>query len=242
MIDRCEEILGQEPSSLFGGAPQRLSGDDVGSGPLTDSSYDSLENELDTSSGGSPGPPSRQRQGSLDSVLTFSDHDQDADAHGADPGPSHTPPLGFLSLERRRSEPALAYATELRPCTSGSADAAGDEDESGSRTRPNRSGESGGRTGGLDGSSSSLSPAPTPPSLDSLGGGPTPTVGASASVTGGHPKETLHWGRVCRGLHPNSWLKKHRRLSLTQQEKEQQVSGGARGSYAGQLPVSRPVV
>lgn len=52
--------------------------------PLTDSSYDSLENELDNSSG-SPGfgsrTPLRPKTlgGSLDSILTFSDYDQDTD-------------------------------------------------------------------------------------------------------------------------------------------------------------------
>ncbi|XP_044044094.1 rho GTPase-activating protein 20-like [Siniperca chuatsi] len=89
MIEHCEQILGEEPSSLFGGPPQRLNTDEMGSDswpyPLTDSSYDSLENELDNSSGGSPGFCSRRHlrpkplQGSLDSILTFSDYDQDTD-------------------------------------------------------------------------------------------------------------------------------------------------------------------
>lgn len=37
---------------------------------------------------------------------------------------------------------------------------------------------------------------------------------------GSPPKEPLNWGTLksCRGLHPNSWLKKDRRLSLTQQD------------------------
>ncbi|KAK2856806.1 hypothetical protein Q5P01_005541 [Channa striata] len=89
MIDHCQQILEEDPSSLFGGPPQRLSTEETGSDmwmyPLTDSSYDSLENELDNSSGGSPGGCSRSRfhskplQGSLDSILTFSDYDQDID-------------------------------------------------------------------------------------------------------------------------------------------------------------------
>lgn len=37
---------------------------------------------------------------------------------------------------------------------------------------------------------------------------------------GSLPKEPLNWGTMkgCQGLHPNSWLKKGRRLSLTQQD------------------------
>ncbi|KAK5874792.1 hypothetical protein CesoFtcFv8_027348 [Champsocephalus esox] len=48
----------------------------------------------------------------------------------------------------------------------------------------------------------------------------------------GHPaKEAPNWGtlKVCRGLHPNSWLKKGRKLSLTQQdhvEKEEDDNSG----------------
>ncbi|KAM9328783.1 rho GTPase-activating protein 20-like [Pholidichthys leucotaenia] len=89
MIEHCQQILGEEPSSLFGGPPQRDNTEEMGSEswvyPLTDSSYDSLENELDNSSGGSPGLCSRQLcqpkpiQGSLDSILTFSDYDHDTD-------------------------------------------------------------------------------------------------------------------------------------------------------------------
>ncbi|GLD64833.1 rho GTPase-activating protein 20-like protein [Lates japonicus] len=47
------------------------------------------------------------------------------------------------------------------------------------------------------------------------------------------PKEPLNWGtlKACRGLHPNSWLRKDRRLSLTQQdnldkEEEDKTGGG----------------
>lgn len=58
-----------------------------------------------------------------------------------------------------------------------------------------------------------------------------PFTKSSALTPGGHPdlgtcpkdsppKEALNWGTLkgCRGLHPNSWLKKGRRLSLTQQD------------------------
>lgn len=43
---------------------------------------------------------------------------------------------------------------------------------------------------------------------------------AGACLKGTLPKEPLSWGtlRSSRGLHPNSWLKKARRLSLTQQD------------------------
>ncbi|XP_034534065.1 rho GTPase-activating protein 20-like isoform X2 [Notolabrus celidotus] len=89
MIEHCQGILGECPSALFGGPPQKTNTEEMGSDswlyPLTDSSYDSLENDLDNSSGGSPGFFSRgllkpkQLQGSLDSILTFSDYDQDTE-------------------------------------------------------------------------------------------------------------------------------------------------------------------
>lgn len=72
--------------------------------PLTDSSYDSLENELDDSSGGSPGFCGRRhlrakpRQGSLDSILTFSDDDQDTDP---DPDTHQTQPDSLHGLKVR---------------------------------------------------------------------------------------------------------------------------------------------
>ncbi|KAF3706333.1 Rho GTPase-activating protein 20 Rho-type GTPase-activating protein 20 [Channa argus] len=104
MIDHCKQILGEDPSSLFGGPPQRLTTEETGSDlwmyPLTDSSYDSLENELDNSSGGSPGVYSRSPfnskplQGSLDSILTFSDYDQDID-----PDVNHNQTYGLHGLQ-----------------------------------------------------------------------------------------------------------------------------------------------
>ncbi|XP_029922142.1 rho GTPase-activating protein 20-like [Myripristis murdjan] len=91
MIEHCQQIIGEDPSSLFGGPPQRLDTDEMASDSwhysLTDSSYDSLENELDDhSSGTSPALHARKvclkvkpLQGSLDSILTLSDCDQDTD-------------------------------------------------------------------------------------------------------------------------------------------------------------------
>ncbi|KAF0046192.1 hypothetical protein F2P81_002721 [Scophthalmus maximus] len=162
MIESCQRILGEDPASLFGGPPLRLDTDEMGSDwtyPLTDSSYDSLENELDNISGGSPGLCSRRRlrpkplQGSLDSVLTLSDCDQDTDAlhpHADSPlslgrsrGGRQDPDrdaaaedapsiLDSLSLDgghrlRRRSEPAIAFKFQLH--VSGSAEGLTGEDE-----------------------------------------------------------------------------------------------------------------
>ncbi|RVE75351.1 hypothetical protein OJAV_G00015740 [Oryzias javanicus] len=279
MIERCQQILGEEPASLFGGPPQRRSEDESGSEswvyPLTDSSYDSLENELEEGSPGSPSFSSRgvrpkPLRGSLDSILTFSDQEADLDVRltrsdrlrcvklrpgerrrrvelprpqgdGSPDGVSSS--LDSLSLEgrhnqRRRSEPAIAYNARLRPHVSGSADGlTGDEEEELSSSHaPHRSrrrdSEVNGRSARLEASSSSLSSTPASPSLDSLdslGGDPTgssrtpqpPTV-PQRGVTpkDSAPKEPLSWGGLkgCMGLHPNSWLKKDRRLSLTQQD------------------------
>lgn len=35
MIEHCQQILGEDPSSLFGGPPQRLNTDEMGSGTET---------------------------------------------------------------------------------------------------------------------------------------------------------------------------------------------------------------
>ncbi|XP_042368821.1 uncharacterized protein LOC121962654 [Plectropomus leopardus] len=337
MIEHCQQILGEEPSSLFGGPPQRLNTDEMGSDswlyPLTDSSYDSLENELDNSSGGSPGFCSRRHlrpkalRGSLDSVLTGSDYDQDTDQENH---PTQTDSPQALSLhplrrsrgrrqdadvscsaqdppavdtsstpdslspdgrrrQRRRSEPAIAYAAKLRPCTSGNTDGVSAEEEDcedelpkkpSSRTLAHCRGHS--RRGdavrsAVEVSSPSLSSTPTSPaptrssldSLDSLSSDHTWATGrrlhpaktqppscspplsvpsapftiSSALTPAGPPepapkdsppKDALNWGTLkgCRGLHPNSWLKKGRRLSLTQQdnlekEDDDKTAGGA---------------
>lgn len=255
---------------------------------MTDSSYDSLENELDDSSGGSPGVCSRRPlqakplQGSLDSILTLSDYDQDTDpdVQHTQPGRTQDADVSCFSQagsnpdslrpdarhrQRRRSEPAIAYVAKFQACVSGGADEElpkksssqnkGGGDESGLKLR-------GGGAADLEASSSSLSstpnsPAPTRSSLDSLSSdltwatrrgrhpakvhvlpdspgsssGPSTSVTAGPTVAAEHPdvgthpkdsppKEPLNWGTLksCRGLHPNSWLKKDRRLSLTQQD------------------------
>ncbi|KAI1885421.1 hypothetical protein AGOR_G00219980 [Albula goreensis] len=97
MIEHCSQILGEDIRSLFGGFPERASssdhGSDVSSFQLNDSSYDSLENELneDGVSLGSPLQHPRLRRGkqetrSCDSVLTLSDCELDP-ADPVDPLP-----------------------------------------------------------------------------------------------------------------------------------------------------------
>ncbi|KAM9836017.1 LOW QUALITY PROTEIN: rho GTPase-activating protein 20-like [Aulostomus maculatus] len=230
MIEHCQQILGVEPTSLYGGPPRRRNTEemssDVWTDPLTDSSYDSLENELDNSSGGSPGFCSRRRlrikprHGSLDSILTFSDYDGDPDPLTG--GRSPQPDLDSLSLEgqrrqRRRSEPALMYVAKLQPCATGST-----EGEEGLYTKPK-------------------SGAPTPSSLDSLDSLSNGQTWATSrglnppAPTASALKQPLQRGTLkgCGGLHPNSWLRKDRRLSLTQQESEDdKMRGGASDNTA----------
>ncbi|XP_072228213.1 rho GTPase-activating protein 20-like [Leuresthes tenuis] len=287
MIEHCRQIIGEEPSSLFGGPPQRRNSEETGSEswvyPLTDSSYDSLENELDDSSGGSPSfcsrAPFQPKPGSLESILTFSDYDQDteADVLPREDAPSvdASPTLASLTLDdrrtrRRRSEPAVAYAAKLCPHLSGSTDGLTGDDEDAeeelskrpsshtvtrthSRGRARRAGaepRSKDGSAALEASSSSLSSTPASPaptrssldSLDSLGGERTgtsrratkaqpPSTPAQMGPKDTAPKEALHWGPLkgCMVLHPNSWLRKDRRLSLTQQdslEVEDEETGG----------------
>ncbi|KAM6945324.1 rho GTPase-activating protein 20-like [Aplochiton taeniatus] len=98
IIDHCHEILGEDLTALFGGPPQRRSSaefdPDAWSYPLTDSSYDSLENELDADSVESPSLRARRGRhqgqapplrGSLDSILTLSDCDLDPPEVDTDP-------------------------------------------------------------------------------------------------------------------------------------------------------------
>lgn len=250
--------------------------------PLTDSSYDSLENELDTISGGSPSSCSKRPlslkalQSSLESILTFSDYDQDADpealrdkTEGLPAVRIHlaerrrrpkvraedtSPTLDSLSLEgartqqqRRRSEPAIAYAARFCPYISGSTDGltAGDEDDQTLTQTHTKKRYPSATLGASFSSLSSTSPAPTRSSLDSLDSLgteqsgimtmdppciPPPSPFASGftrtpSDLSNHSKDSPakdphHWGALkgYMGLHPNSWLKKDRRLSLTQQE------------------------
>uniref|UniRef100_A0A1A8EJH3 Rho GTPase activating protein 20 n=1 Tax=Nothobranchius kadleci TaxID=1051664 RepID=A0A1A8EJH3_NOTKA len=310
MIVHCPQILGEDPTSLFGGPPRRLSGEETGSESwvytLTDSSYDSLENELDDCSVGSPGSYSRSHtqpkplQSSLDSILTFSDYEQDTDPEAVQPktgvglhrrdgcrrqntsGEDVSFPLDSMSLEggraqRRRSEPAIAYTARFCPYTSGSADelAAEEDDAEGERksgdilAHTHTRGRS--RSGVLEASFSSLSstsPAPTRSSLDSLDSlgtdpteadphripPPSPFSSGFAQTSVEHankvypkdctPKEPVHWGALkgCIGLHPNSWLRKDRRLSLTQQEgpdvEREDVTGGE--SVTAEKPEREP--
>lgn len=272
--------------------------------PLTDSSYDSLENGLDNSSG-SPGFCSsnllrpKTLRGSLDSILTFSDYDQDTDPEGHQAqtdlkfhplgrsrarrqkaelsqgpqtaGTSFKPDSLSLDGQRRQrrcSEPAVAYLAKFGQCTLRSTGGLTVEDEDGEEelskkhscymysgeTKKNRDESTltlpGVRSAVLE--ASPTSPEHTRSSLDtpnSLGSerpwvrrrglyAPKTQVPSSSScvtstpstinapdpgtsLKGSPPKEPLNWGplKSCQGLHPNSWLKKNRRLSLTQQEK-----------------------
>ncbi|XP_026219893.1 rho GTPase-activating protein 20-like [Anabas testudineus] len=133
MIEHCQQILGEDPSSLFGGPPQRLDSEETDSWmyPLTDSSYDSLENELDNSSGGSPSVCSRRPlrskplKGSLDSILTLSDYDQDTDpdTNHTQPGSPRALKLHPLGRTRgRRQDPdqdgPIVYTSSTLDCLS----------------------------------------------------------------------------------------------------------------------------
>lgn len=257
--------------------------------PMTDSSYDSLENELDNSSS-SPSFCNRRQlraetlQGSLDSILTFSDCDQDTDpeilqaqtdsqhrlkvhplarhrARRLKPGVSNVSrdaqTVTSAGRERRCSEPAVTYVAKFGLCVSGMEDTNGGELSSQDEHHKTPCGETkkgGGTPAGLEASSSSLSsisPDPTYSSLDSPDSLGTNVAGvrrqgfytsrthlpsASSTTSSPHPssgqpehsscpkvsppKEPLNWGTLksCQSLHPNSWLKKGRRLSLTQQD------------------------
>ncbi|XP_074520988.1 rho GTPase-activating protein 20-like [Halichoeres trimaculatus] len=278
MIEHCQGILGESPSSLFGGPPQSANAEEMGSDswsyPLTDSSYDSLENDLDNSSGGSPGFCSRGRlkpkqlQGSLDSILTFSDYDQDTEPDPQQrlpqpegtravtqepelskaPTMSTTSHLEWLSLDprhgqrrRRCSEPAIAYmARHQLSCDTLTGE---DEDEEGVFLKTPMSdtpAPAGDHTikGAPTSSSSkdSLSsehtwvtrrgemttqsppnPAPAPFSVPFTTFTPSP---AAVSDRRACQKASPSWGTLKdRGsLHPNSWLKKSRMLSRSQQD------------------------
>lgn len=270
--------------------------------PMTDSSYDSLEHELDNSSS-SPSFCNRRQlraetlQGSLDSMLTFSDCDQDTDPEILQAQPDSEPRLEVHPLERHRarrlkpgvssvsrdtqtvssgsrerrcSEPAIAYVAKFGPCASGMEDANSEELPSQPAHHKNSCGDTkkgGGTSAGLEASSSSLSsisPDLTRSSLDSPDSldsdvawvrrrglyisrtnlpsassntsNPQPSSGHpehSCCPKGSPPKEPVNWGTLksCQSLHPNSWLKKGRRLSLTQQDnlaQEEDKSGVSR--------------
>ncbi|XP_060716066.1 rho GTPase-activating protein 20 [Tachysurus vachellii] len=82
MIEKCMAIMEEDVTTLFDGLPLSCShGSDVSSYQMTDSSYDSLENELNDDSGSLFQPMQRSRgkpdSRSYDSVLTLSDCDLD---------------------------------------------------------------------------------------------------------------------------------------------------------------------
>ncbi|XP_069568863.1 uncharacterized protein [Brachyistius frenatus] len=305
MIEHCREILREDPSSLFGGPPRRLDGEETGSGaraeaeslvtqtyasddggeswtyPLTDSSYDSLDNELDSGSAGSPGFRGRSRLrpkqliGSLDSILTFGDYDPDPDSDlDSDPDRSQTrglrfhPPLGHGRSDadasnvdassvadspspegrraqgRRRSEPAIAYAARFGASVSGGADVlAADEDEDYEERDPFEPDPARATRGG-EGSgppSLSLPPAlPRPVDGDRTRATGRGLVPAGAAPTSGpkdsRVKDRLNWGTLKgrQGLHPNSWLKKGRKLSLTQQDNADEEKEDGSSERAGE--------
>ncbi|XP_010884478.2 rho GTPase-activating protein 20-like isoform X2 [Esox lucius] len=92
MIEHCQEVLGEDVTSLFGERPRTRTGSDLSSFHLTDSSYDSLENMLNDDSCESPSLHTSQGrwranplQGSLDSVLTLSDCELDQPEADTDP-------------------------------------------------------------------------------------------------------------------------------------------------------------
>lgn len=251
--------------------------------PMTDSSYDSLENELDNSSS-SPSFCARRHlraetlQGSLDSILTFSDCDQDTDPEilQAQPDSEHrlkvqplaryrarrlkagvsyisrdTQTVNSESRERRCSEPAITCAARFGPCRS-RRESENSEELSSQPAPHKKSGlKSAGPEASPSSSLSSISPDPTRSSLDSpdsldsdvtwerrrgLYVTRTHLPSTSSTVSSPHTssrhterspcpkdsqlKEPLTWGTLksCQSLHPNSWLKKGRRLSLTQQD------------------------
>ncbi|CAB1347309.1 unnamed protein product, partial [Coregonus sp. 'balchen'] len=100
LIENCRKVLGDDVSSLFGGFPQKSNssdhGSDVSSFQMNDSSYDSLENELneDPESPFQESLPLRDKakpeSRSRDSVITLSDCDPDPEAEA---DLLHIPPL-----------------------------------------------------------------------------------------------------------------------------------------------------
>lgn len=205
--------------------------------PQTDSSYDSLENELDALDCSPEFSRQQQSQtrpkqlsGSLDSVLAFSDTDPDTGVvkrtcrrlkqNKKEEGEETLGAFDSLSLDdkqrrRRSSEPALlsegGHVTEVE-------------------------GESIQRPLGVKTSSSTpaspelrcASPHSSEPQCFVAGRGRQLSSKAStgeAALRGTCPKspppvDATSWARRSgyRSLHPNSWLKKERKLSLTQQE------------------------
>lgn len=207
--------------------------------PQTDSSYDSLENQLDAFAA-SPGFGRQQRRqtrpeqlsGSLDSVLTFSDTEPD---------------IGGVKRRRWRLNPKKENDGE-RLETLGALDSLSLDD----KQRRRRSSEpaplsEGGHVAGAKGEGShcilevrTSSSTPASPELSCTSPdspepqrflarrgrrlhskasvGEAPLSGACPSSP--PPRDAVSWAGLSgyRSLHPNSWLKKERKLSLTQQE------------------------
>lgn len=170
--------------------------------PMTDSPYDSLEKELDNISS-SPSFSNRRHlraetlQGSLDSILTFSD--TDPEILRAQAGSEHrlkvqplarhrarrlkagvsyvsrdTQAVSSDSRERRCSEPAITSAAKFGPCVSGRESENSEELSSQPANHKNsrdESRKSGVKSAGLEASPpsslSSISPDPTRSSLNS---------------------------------------------------------------------------
>uniref|UniRef100_A0A3B4AQE5 Rho-GAP domain-containing protein n=1 Tax=Periophthalmus magnuspinnatus TaxID=409849 RepID=A0A3B4AQE5_9GOBI len=268
--------------------------------PLTDSSYDSLENELDNSSGGSPSLIQRKMdnhhdnhhqplQGSLDSILTFSDYDQENDTENPSKTTRHyrieklggdsviysskqdykyvesSPSLGSPSLEarhrpRRRSEPAVTYIRKLQPYNSNTGDDEQLNSQSDLRDESKRRDLGFGmKRLGLEASLSSLSSTPNSPapnyssidSLDSFSFDKSQRQQVKASITDeipvsiisapedysakGSPPKDLGTLKSCGNLHPNSWLKKDWRLTLSHKDnlkKEEKTPVSEHGCFA----------
>ncbi|XP_072305897.1 rho GTPase-activating protein 20-like [Eucyclogobius newberryi] len=288
MIEHCQMIFGEDPCSMFGGPPQRQTTEEEEEEPeswqypLTDSSYDSLENELDNSSGGSPSFTQRKidvhhhqpLQGSLDSILAFSDYDQENDAQKPQTSSSivrhyhiekqggdsviysskqdfkhvdSSPSLDTRHRPRRRSEPAVTYIRKLQPYDSSIDDYDDEQPNSQSDLRDESKGQDFGfdmKYLALEASSSSLSSTPNSPapnyssldSLDSLNYDKSQRQQVKRFVTDeipvtiiATPEPEEHWAKCsppkdvgtsksCGNLHPNSWLKKDWRLTLSHKE------------------------
>ncbi|KAI5090104.1 rho GTPase-activating protein 20 [Silurus meridionalis] len=122
MIENCNAIMEEDVTTLFDGFPQSCSHrSDVSSYQMTDSSYDSLENELNDESGSLFQHMQRSRgkpdSCSYDSVLTLSDCD--LDQTDTDHGITINPHLLLPSLaSSAKTTPALRPSTShlLSPC------------------------------------------------------------------------------------------------------------------------------
>ncbi|KAJ8409892.1 hypothetical protein AAFF_G00209330 [Aldrovandia affinis] len=129
MIEHCHGVLGDDVTSLFGGFLQKGNGHisaDVSTVHLNDSSYDSLENELndDTESPfqvSQGGRKDKQENRSRDSVITLSDCDLDQSDPDPVPMPVHLqlPPLAhprrFTPASHQPHSPTQRDTSERDP-------------------------------------------------------------------------------------------------------------------------------